>query len=174
MTRLMITRLCVPRRIPLRAGAYRGVTVVELLTLLALLVVLAALAIPTISPIVLRYRVRGAAWQVAGDLRLARQRAVTIKKRFRFCVAGCAVPIPAGGYSVEREEGAMGSGTWVNEQGVASRLPPDVTIGVNAVPTFTLTGTAASGTVTVSNLLGAYEVTVAQSGRVRVCEGACP
>jgi Tfp pilus assembly protein FimT len=78
---------------------------VELLTLVALLVVLAALAIPTISPIVLRYRVRGAAWQVAGDLRLARQRAVTLKKRFRFCVAGCAVSIPPGGYSVEREDG---------------------------------------------------------------------
>jgi len=171
---LMSTWLCVPRRIPLRAGRCRGVTVVELVTLVALLVVLAALAIPTISPIVLRYRVRGAAWQVAGDLRLARQRAVTLKKRFRFCVAGCAVAIPPGGYSVEREDGAMGSGTWVSEQGVATRLPPDVAIAANAVPTFTLTGTAASGTVTVSNLLGAYEVAVAQSGRVQVCEGACP
>ena len=172
--RPMIARLCVPRRVPLRAGSCRGLTVVELLTLVALLVVLAALAIPTISPIVLRYRVRGAAWQVAGDLRLARQRAVTIKKRFRFCVAGCAVPIPPGGYSVEREDGAMGSGTWVNEQGVATRLPPDVSIAATAVPTFTLTGTAAAGTVTVSNLLGAYAVAVAQSGRVQVCEGACP
>ena len=170
--RPMITWLCVPRRTPLRAGPCRGVTVVELLTLVALLVVLAALAIPTISPIVLRYRVRGAAWQVAGDLRLARQRAVTLKKRFRFCVAGCAVPI-------RREATAssgrgMGSGTWVNEQGVATRLPPGVAIAVNAVPTFTLIGTAASGTVTLSNLLGAYEVAVAQSGRVQVCEGACP
>jgi type II secretory pathway pseudopilin PulG len=150
------------------------VTIVELVTLVALLIVLAALAIPTISPIVLRYRLRGAAWQVTGDLRLARQRAVTIKKRFRFCVAGCAVPVSPGSYSVEREDGAMGSGSWVNEHGVATRLPPDVTIAVNATPTFTLTGTAASGTVTLSNLLGAYEVAVAQSGRVQVCEGACP
>jgi Tfp pilus assembly protein FimT len=170
----MIARLNVPRRIRFHAGPGRGVTVVELITLVALLVVLAALAIPTISPIVLRYRVRGAAWQVAGDLRLARQRAVTIKKRFRFCVADCAIAVPPGGYSVEREDGATGSGTWVNEHGVANRLPPDVTIAANAVPTFTLTGTAASGTVTLSNLLGAYQVVVAPSGRVQVCEGACP
>jgi type II secretory pathway pseudopilin PulG len=169
----MITWLCVPRCIPLRTGRCRGVTVVELVTLVALLMVLAALAIPTISPIVLRYRVRGAAWQVAGDLRLARQRAVTLKKRFKFCVTDCSVSVPPGSYSVERED-VVNSGTWVNEQGVATRLPPDVTITVNAVPTFTLTGTAASGTVTLSNLLSVYKVAVAQSGRVQVCEGACP
>lgn len=165
---VMTQWLCLPRRVPGRRR--RGVTMVELLTVVALLVVLAALAVPTVSPIVLRSRVRGAAWQVAGDLRLARQRAVTIKKRFRFCVAGCAVPVPSGSYSVEREDGAV----WVNEHGVATRLPPDVTIAVNAAPTFTLLGTAAAGTVTLSNVLGVYEIAVAQSGRVRVCEGACP
>jgi hypothetical protein len=117
---------------------------------------------------------RGAAWQVAGDLRLARQRAVTIKQRFRFCVAGCAISVPAGSYSVEREDGAMGSGHWVNENGAATRLPTDVTIALNATPTFTIIGTAAAGTVTLANLLGVYEVAVAQSGRVQVCDGTCP
>jgi type IV fimbrial biogenesis protein FimT len=170
----MIAWLCVPRRIPLRRARCRGVTLVELVTLVALLIVLAALAIPTISPIVLRYRVRGAAWQVAGDLRLARQRAVTLKKRFRFCVSGCIVAVPPGSYSVEKEVGALGSNDWVNENGVATKLPPDVAIAVNAVPTFTLTGTAAGGTVSLSNLLGAYRVVVAPSGRVQACEGVCP
>lgn len=170
----MIAWLCVPRRIPLRRAPCRGVTLVELVTFVALLVVLAALAIPTISPIILRYRVRGAAWQVAGDLRLARQRAVTLKKRFRFCVSGCAITVPPGSYSVEKETGALGSSAWVNENGVATALPPDVAMAVNATPTFTLTGTAAAGTVTLSNLLGAYQVAVAQSGRVQVCEGTCP
>jgi hypothetical protein len=99
---------------------------------------------------------------------------VTLKKRFRFCVSGCAVTVPPGSYSVEKEAGALGSGNWVNESGVATKLPPDVAITVNVVPTFTLTGTAAGGTATLSNLLGAYQVVVAQSGRVQVCEGACP
>ncbi len=175
--RPMITWLCVPRRLALRAGPCRGVTLVELVTLVALLVVLAALAIPTISPIVLRYRVRGAAWQVAGDLRLARQRAVTLKKRFRLCITGCAITVPPGSYSVEKEVGALGSNDWVNENGVATRLPPDVAIAANTTPIFRLIGTTevgANGTVTLSNLLGVYKVVVAQSGRVQVCEGACP
>ncbi len=152
----------------------RGATLVELLTLVVALVLLAAFAVPSISPIVLRYRVRGAAWQVAGDLRLARQRAVTLKKRFRLCVSGCAIAVPPGRYSLEREDGAIGSLTWVNETGVATALPPDVTISANANPTFKITGAAGGGTVTLTNLLGTYQVTVAQSGRVTVCEGTCP
>ncbi len=168
----MIAWLCVRRRIPPRLGRCRGVTVVDLVTLVALLVILAALAVPTISPIVLRYRVRGAAWQVAGDLRLARQRAVTIKRRFKFCLRDCSVPVPAGSYSVERED-APGSGTFLNENGVATTLPPQVTITATAAPTFTITGTAGGATVTLSNLLGSYQVRVAPSGRVLVCEGTC-
>ena len=163
----------VRRRTPLRLGRCRGVTLLDLVTLVALLVVLAALAIPTISPIVLRYRVRGAAWQVAGDLRLARQRAVTLKKRFKVCVTDCSVPVPPGSYSVERED-VPGSGTYVSENGIATRLPPQVTIRATAAPTFKITGTAGGGTITVSNLLGSYQVRVAPSGRVMVCEGACP
>ena len=170
----MIASLFTRSRMRFRGDGCRGATVVELIALVVLLVILAALAIPSISPIVLRYRVRGAAWTVAGDLRLARQRAVTIKKRFRLCVAGCAVPVASGRYSLEREDGPIGGGTWVNENGVATALPPDVTIAVNATPTFTITGTAGSATVTLTNPLGAFEVAVAQSGRVTVCEGMCP
>ncbi len=170
----MITSPLLRKRMPFRAGRCQGATLIELLSLVVLLLLLAAFAIPSMSPIVLRYRVRGAAWQVAGDLRLARQRAVTMKKRFRFCVTGCAVSVPPGGYSLELESGPIGSGVWVNENGVATRLPPDVAISANATPTFTVLGSAGGATVTVSNLLGAYEVAVAQSGRVQVCEGACP
>ncbi len=168
----MIAWLCVRRRIPLPRARCGGVTIVEVVSLVALLVVLAAVAIPTISPIVLRYRVRGAAWQVAGDLRLARQRAVTLKRRFKFCLRDCSVPVPPGSYSMERED-SPGSGTFLNENGVASTLPPQVTITATAAPTFTITGTAGGATVTVSNLLGSYQVRVAPSGRVLVCEGTC-
>jgi Tfp pilus assembly protein FimT len=149
---------------------------VELLSLVFVLVILAAVAIPTISPVLLRTRLRGAAWQVAGDLRLARQRAVTLKKRFRVCVTNCDITVPTVGYSVERDDGPGGSAAWVSENGVVTRLPVDVTIAATANPTFTITGTAGGGTVTLSNLAGVYQVVVAQSGRVQVCEGAgtCP
>ena len=59
----------------------RGVTALELVTIVALCVIIGAIAIPGMSPVVLSHRLRGAAWQVAGDLRLARQRAVTVRKR---------------------------------------------------------------------------------------------
>jgi len=170
----MIRRLLSRKPLPFRAGGCRGATAVELLTLVVLLSVLAAFAIPGINPIVLRSRLRGAAWQVAGELRLARQRAVTVKKRFQLCTGECAVSVPPGSYSLEREDGAIGSGNWVNENGVATRLPQDVAIAANATPKFTITGTAAGATVTLSNLLGVYNVVVAPSGRVKVCEGACP
>jgi Tfp pilus assembly protein FimT len=147
---------------------------VELVIVVALLVIMATIAVPTIGPLVLRSRLRGAAWQVAGDLRLARQRAVTIKQRFQFCLTGCAVPVPSGSYSLEREAGALGSGNWVNENGVATRLPPEVTVTANTTPKFTLTGTASGATVTLSNFVGVYHVVVAPSGRVQVCEGTCP
>jgi Tfp pilus assembly protein FimT len=147
---------------------------VELVTVVALLLIMTAIAVPSIGPLVLRTRLRGAAWQVAGDLRLARQRAVTVKKRFQFCVTGCAVPVPSGSYSLERED-PPGSGNWVNENGVATRLPPEVTVTANATPRFAITGTAApAATVTLSNLMGVYNVVVAPSGRVQVCEGTCP
>jgi Tfp pilus assembly protein FimT len=159
---------------PFRGDGRRGATLVELLTLVVLLALLAAFAIPTVGPMVLHARLRGAAWQVAGDLRLARQRAVTMKERFRFCVSGCAIPVAAGSYSLEREDGGVGSNTWVNENGVPTRLPQDVTIAASATPTFSIVGTAGPGTVTLSNLLGVYSVVVASSGRVRVCRGTCP
>lgn len=152
----------------------RGFTAVEVVTVVAVLLIMTAIAVPSIGPLVLRSRLRGAAWQVAGDLRLARQRAVTIKKRFQFCLTGCAVPVPAGSYSLEREDGALGSGNWVNESGVATRLPSEVAVTASATPKFTITGMAAGATVTLSNFVGAYQVVVAPSGRVRVCEGTCP
>lgn len=174
----MIGHLLGRRRAGYEPRGCRGVTIVELITIGAVLAILAAFAIPGFSPVLLRYRVRGAAWQVAGDLRLARQRAVTMKKPFRFCVTGCIISVPPGGYSLERDDGPPGGPqAWVNENGVATRLPPDVAIAANANPTFTVIGTvlpSESGTVTLSNLLGTYNVVVAQSGRVRVCEGACP
>ena len=151
----------------------RGVTIVELITVGAVLAILAAFAIPGFSPVLLHYRVRGAAWQVAGDLRLARQRAVTLKQRVRVCATSCGVTVPPGSYSVERDQGTPSSPLWVNDTGVATRLPRDVTVSATATPVFSANGIASGGTFTLSNIMGTYQVAVAPTGRVRVCEGTC-
>jgi type IV fimbrial biogenesis protein FimT len=150
----------------------RGATVVELITLVVLLAILAAIAIPNMSPVVLNYRLRGAAWQLGGDLRLARQRAVTLRKRFRVCVSSCAITVPAGAYSVERKDGS----TWTSETGTVIKLPQDVSISASGtgMAVFNLGGEATSFTTyTLTNLLGTYEVAVGSTGRIRVCQGTC-
>jgi Tfp pilus assembly protein FimT len=146
-------------------------TAVELLTVVVLLVILAAFAIPSISPVVLRQRLSGAAWQLGGDLRLARQRAVTERKRFRVCVTSCAISVPPGSYSIERDDG-----TWVSDTGVAVKLPQDVTVTSTwPTATFSTNGMVTpSPTFTVSNIIGTYEIAIASTGRVKVCQGTCP
>jgi Tfp pilus assembly protein FimT len=151
----------------------RGVTLVELIVIGFLLAIVVAIAIPGINPVMVNLRLRGAAWQVAGDLRLARQRAVTLKKRFRVCVTNCAIAVPAGSYSLERDEGTPGNPDWVSDTGVATRLARDVIIRSSATPTFNEIGAAGPGTVTLTNSVGTYQVAIAQSGRVTVCAGTC-
>jgi Tfp pilus assembly protein FimT len=157
-------------------------TFVEMLSLIVVLLILVAIAIPTVSPVVQWFRLRGSAWQLAGDLRLARQRAVTLQKRFRICVTSCAITVPAGSYSLERDNGTPFSSQWVSETGATirlpgpmPRLPSDVTISATAsAATFNQTGIASGATFTLTNLLGTYEVRVASTGRVIVCQGTCP
>jgi Tfp pilus assembly protein FimT len=151
----------------------RGVTALELVTIVVVCVILGAIAVPGMSPVVLSYRLRGAAWQVAGDLRLARQRAVTVRRPFRVCVSSCAINVPAGAYSVERNDGTPGSASWVSEHGAVTRLPANVTISLNQTVAFNVTGQTSGGTFTVTNLMGTYLVVVNSTGRVVVCKGSC-
>jgi Tfp pilus assembly protein FimT len=152
----------------------RGVTAMELLILVVLLVIVAVFAIPNMSPVVLYLRVRGAAWQLGGDLRLARQRAVTLQKRFRVCLRNCAISVPAGAYSLERDDGSPGSPRWVSETGAPVQLPANVTVTATATPAFSQNGMASGSTFTISNVMNSYQVVVASTGRVLICEGSCP
>ena len=152
----------------------RGVTFIELIILTVAMLILASIGIPRMGPVVQGFRLRGAAWQLAGDLRLARQRAVTSKQRFRICVSSCVITVKAGEYSLERDIGSPGSPNWTSETGVATRLPPDVTISASATATFSSSGMASGSTYTISNLMGDYEVAVAITGQVRACKVPCP
>jgi len=158
--------------------------------LVCLLVILAAIAIPTVSPTVLRFRLRGAAWQLGGDLRLARQRAVTLKKRFQICLTGCTIAVPVGAYSMERDDGTPSNPSWVSDTGVVTNLPQDIRVSATATPVFSYTGMTSGATFNLRNFLDplyltnayntlcnvptCYQLTVASTGRVQVCEGTCP
>ncbi len=147
----------------------RGITAVELLILVVLLVILAAFAIPGMSPVVLNMRLRGAAWQLGGDLRLARQRAVTDRSQFRVCVTNCIISVPVGAYSLERNDGAG----WYSESGAPIRLPDGIAVTASAIASFAQTGIASGSTFTLTNAMGGYQVVVSPTGRVRVCQGSC-
>ncbi len=154
----------------------RGVTFIELITLTIALLILLAIGVPRMSPVVQQFRLKGAAWQLAGDLRLARQRAVTTQRRFRVCLSICAITVPGGSYSVEVDVGTPGHANWTSETGAPARLPPDVTITTNATAYFTPNGMASGSTFTLTNLMGSYQVAVTPTGKVTVavCTGTCP
>jgi Tfp pilus assembly protein FimT len=158
-------------RSPVKAG--RGVTFIELIILTLALVILASISIPRMSPVVQSFRLRGAAWQLGGDLRLARQRALTSQQRFRVCVSSCLIPMQEGQYSLERDIGLPNKAKWISETGTVIKLPPDVTIS-GGTATFSPDGMASGSTYTLKNLAGKYEVRVASTGQVRVCRGDCP
>lgn len=168
----MVRRLHVRRDAAGRRQGSRGVTAVELITIVFVLVILATTAIPLMRPVVLSGRLRGGVWQLVGDLRLARQMAVTTQKRHRICLSSCTLTVASGGYSFEREEGA----NWVSAAGgAATRLPPDVTFSVKTTVnklTFDEKGMASPGTFILENLSGEYNVIIGVTGRVRVCNPA--
>ncbi len=146
----------------------------EILIVLVVVAVMTALAMPLILGSMQSYRVRVAAWEMAGDLRLARQRAVSLQKRHRICLSTCGSLVPTGGYLLERQEGVA----WVIDL-ARTDIPNGVGITTTAPGgklTFGSKGEVwgASGTMTLTNVSGTYEVATATSGRVRVCKGTCP
>ncbi len=152
----------------------RGFTYYELLIVTVILLIILMIGIPRMGSVVSHFRLRSAAWQLAGDLRLARQRAVTLRTRMRVCLSSCVLNVPTGAYSVEIDRGTPSSPNWKSETGFAVRLPQDVGVSTTATATFASTGAASAGTYTLTNVVGAYEVAVNPSGQVRVCRGTCP
>ncbi len=154
-------------------GGQRGVTLIEILIVVTLSVVVAGVAMPWFLGVIESYRLRVAAWELAGDLRLARQKAVTTQVRHRICLSNCAGPVPTGGYLLERQ--AAG---WVLDVTRAD-LPDGVVITTNGPGdkiTFDTKGdlwASVGATTTLTNETGTYKVVVASTGRVRVCKGTC-
>lgn len=89
----------------------RGLTALEILITLAILAVLTLIATPSLLSAYQRYRLHQAAWQVAGDLRLARQKAVTTQRSYRLTYIVDGAPANPNTYVIERLEGAV----WIQE-----------------------------------------------------------
>ena len=152
----------------------QGITFMELMIVLMVAALLAAAATPWILGTIESYRVRSAAWEVAGDLRLARQRAVSTQVRHRFCISNCDSPVPTGGYLLERQ------GTPWTPDLVRADLPN----GVALLPTTLADGkltfeakggvSGQAGCIDVTNVARDYHVVTVPSGRVLVDKGACP
>lgn len=146
----------------------------EVLIALVVLLLLAGIAIPFLLGTREAYRIRTAAWELVGNLRLARQRAVTEHRRTRLLVNVAGAALEPNTYVLQQEEGTVLSGAWL-DLGPRYRLPPGVSLGpASAISvTFSVKGSADPGTLILANVSGEYRVVVNVVGRVTACQGAC-
>ena len=157
-----------------------GVTLLDLLLTGAVLAVVAGISVPLLARRYREYQLRSAAWQVAGDLRLARQRAVTTRVRYRFVFADSAAGAAADSYIVQYAVQQGGGEIWVQEvpRGAGSRqrfagpihIDPSSTPSARAI-TFFPNGTIQplGSTIRLTGVDGTMiRVIVDQTGRVQV------
>lgn len=153
-----------------------GFSLMEIFMVGVALVVLLGMVMPSVFRTLEAYRLRGAAWNLAGDLRLARQKAVSLQQRHRICFTDCTAPPPAGGYFLERKADPTvpDPGGWALDL-IRSDLPDGVTLTwTGNKVTYDPRGEAFGSTVTVTNSAGTYQVVASSSGRVRACKVSCP
>ena len=151
------------------AYAAHAFTLAEMLIAVGLVALISAFSLPTLTGVIEGYRLRGAAWQLAGDLRLARQKAVSTNRRRRVCFNNCGATVPANGYLIQRDDGSG----WEIEAAMPS--PSNgVSVTSNATITFAETGEAAGGTVTLASGASNFQVRTHFTGKVTVCRGSCP
>lgn len=139
-----------------------GFSMIETLTAAALVGVMAMIAMPRIPRMIGVYDVSNTASQIALDIRLARERAITTNAKAR-------LQLTSTNYTPQRESPA-GSNTFVSD-GAVTNLPNGVTVTTNPdTPTFDSRGlTTAAYTVTITNSYGDTKtITVTTIGRINV------
>jgi hypothetical protein len=130
-----------------------------------------AAAVPWLVGFSQAYRLRSAAWQLAGDLRLARQQALTTLRRHRLVFAEAAGARRLPTYRVERLEGPTwvpaGPGRGPVSLGAEVELEPGLdgrTVAFDARGRL-----PAGGRIRVRNAAGSYALRLDPVGRVEVC-----
>ena len=141
----------------------KGFTVVELTLVLFILGLCAALATPSVLDLMARFRLRGAARQVMGDLMWARMHAVSENNKFKVFV------LSDHEYRIlddDDNDGKVDGGEWSGVRDMRDEYP-DVTMHFSANPIFFPRGSAQSGTITLTNTSGSKKLKVHLTGRVK-------
>jgi type IV fimbrial biogenesis protein FimT len=136
----------------------------ELIIVMAILGILAAIAVPNMIGQMPKYRLKGAARQVMGDLMWARMEAVSQKNEFRvFFVNNHAYKI----LDDDNNDGNADMGEWTQTKDIRNGYH-DVSMGFTANPIFFPRGSASGGTVTLTNSSGSKKVKIHLTGRVKM------
>jgi len=158
-----------------------GFTYVEVVIAASVIVIMAAVSIPLLTPRYRDYQMRSAVWQVVGDMRLARQRAVTTRNPYRFSFVAdgdpTSDPTTRNTYVIEYSPGQ--GAAWVQEMppapGTRRQLASPILIQTSSTPssrtiTFNPNGSVVpTGTIQLAATGGgAASVAVDQAGRVQV------
>ncbi len=155
----------------------KGFTAMELLISVLVLLIVIAVSTPFMLGAIQNYRLRGSAWQVAGDLRLARQKSVSSGRPYRLTFNNESAGSDPNSYTVERQE--VG-GTWTMDPASRIRLQPTgsptyVRIDSTSTPGGGVINFSANGTVSttgtiklIDNRGKRYDVAINSVGRVNV------
>ena len=149
----------------------RGFTAIELLVAVMVLLIIVAAATPFLLGTIQNYRLRGGAWQVGGDLRLARQKSVAWGRPYRFTFKNKDDASQPNSYIIERQE-AVGSWTRDPENRIYLQTtggPTYVMIDSTSTPVGGVLNFAANGTVpTAATIEQNIELKDARGKRYRV------
>ena len=138
-----------------------GYSLMEVLVGCAIAGALFGAAAPRLPPMLASFALQNTTFQLANDLRLARQRAITSNARGR-------IVFSSGSYRLRRET-PVGSGTFIDD-GAPREVPSGTSLTSDAGdPTFDSRGlTTTPYTITIDNGSSTKTITVSATGRVFV------
>jgi type IV fimbrial biogenesis protein FimT len=142
----------------------KGFTTLEIVIVVAILGIVGAIAIPNMIGQMEKYRLKGAARRVMGDLMWARMEAVSQKNEFKvFFVSDHEYKI----LDDDDNDGKIDSDEWTEIRDIRHEYH-DVSISFTANPIFFPRGSASIGTITLTNPSGSKKVKIHLTGRVKM------